>query len=109
MYGKHLEECLADSECPQVLAAAIVVTDHVTSSWLLVCVCAVLWQVTPSSALLLDVFHGIWNALQLKWMLHDSNPCFINMFSLSPAYVSVGTKATQEDLAENYYYFELAD
>lgn len=44
-----------------------------------------------------------------QWRLHDSNPCFINMFSLSPAYVSVGTKDTQEDLAENYYYFELAD
>lgn len=23
------------------------------------------WQVTPSSALLLDVLHGVWNALQL--------------------------------------------
>lgn len=42
-------------------------------------------------------------------LLHDSSPCFINIFSLSTAYVSVGTKDTQEDLAENYYYFELAD
>lgn len=76
MYSKHLEECLAHSERPQVLAAAIVVTDHVTSSRLLVCVCAVLWQVTPSSALLLDVLHGIWNALQLTVEAPRLQPLF---------------------------------